>query len=113
MKRKLLLLMALGLVLVCCKGIGLQDDPITDVTGTITDSTSGLPVESASVWLDDSTIQRGVTSDSLGQYLISKMGNRPVTISCAKQDYRSQTKLLPSSGWDLQVSFLLSPDSLK
>ncbi|MFH1686853.1 MAG: carboxypeptidase-like regulatory domain-containing protein [bacterium] len=109
MKRKALLLAFLGVVLISCN----PNEPIIDVawfiTGTVSDSMTGMAIELASVWLGDSAHLDPMASDSVGNYLWEGLGEKPARITCWKIGYHSQEKPVPVGGSTVRVDFRLIP----
>lgn len=86
MSKALWLLLFGTITLVSC----FQEDRdfASSVSGIVTDSISGLPIESALVFWDDTLGDEGVGTDSLGYYLMVKWGNGPTSIYVRKTGYR-------------------------
>ncbi len=74
-------------LLQCNKGI-LIADWVSTVKGTVTDSITGAPLDSAEVFYSDSYF---VYADSLGEYQISDLGNPPPQVGCRRDGYITKT----------------------
>ena len=74
------------IILVGCDRATKYEDPIYTITGTVTDSTTGEPIDSAQVYYLDSSYYHAVT-DSLGQYEYGHLFSMPSPLTCAKEGY--------------------------
>lgn len=80
-------------------------DPVIVISGLVTDSVTGLPVDSAVLCYED-TVQCliNVYSDSLGYYHFSPgWGYTEFTIYCIKEGYYPESKTLRST--KLKITF--------
>lgn len=74
------------IILVGCDRSKPFADPGYTITGTVTDSITGEPIDSAIVYYLDSSYYHAVT-DSLGQFRYEHLFSMPSPLTCAKEGY--------------------------
>jgi hypothetical protein len=109
------------LLLVCASFFGSCGivDPGVTISGVVTDSTSGLPIDSAVLQADDTINSHPFYSDTLGRYtLFAGLGYRTFQVFCRKTGYQTKSRAVQSSKGNVtirDVNFQLVPyqDSTK
>lgn len=91
----LLLLMGFAAYLACDETLG---DPETVICGLVTDSITGLPIDSAMIVLNDTTRPLTATyTDTLGAYITGQFGWGRFVVYCLKEGYQTEWTTIQSS----------------
>lgn len=93
-----LLFVAILAVIAGC--LGATDDPATQVSGTVTDSTTGLAIGSAAVHFGDTASTQPNLTDSVGRYSVSRLGFGLHRLYCRKEGYLTSSRSVHSSRTD-------------
>jgi hypothetical protein len=91
-------------------------DPITSISGFVTDSLSGLPIDSAAIQLIDTVGSPIFYSDSLGKYTAGRFGYGTFLLFCRKTKYQTKSVTIQSSKEnftfrDVDFQLVKHPDS--
>ncbi len=79
-------------------------------SGTVTDSVTGLPIESALVWPEDTTSGQPIATDSTGRYAWADFGYGPTVVFVRKAGYVTAIRTFPKWRGDKKgVDFRLAP----
>ena len=99
LKSKTPIKLTLLLLLVCVLFFGScgMEDPAITISGTVTDSMSGLPIDSAIIHDSDTISSAAFYSDSLGKYTLGGMGYRNFRVFCRKTGYQTKVRTVRSS----------------
>jgi hypothetical protein len=74
------------------------DDPAVTISGVVTDSTSGLPIDSAIIQDGDTISSHPFYTDTLGRYnLFAGLGYRTFQVFCRKTGYQTKSRAVRSS----------------
>ncbi|MFA7420296.1 MAG: carboxypeptidase-like regulatory domain-containing protein [Melioribacteraceae bacterium] len=85
----------------------LAQSKTIDITGTVIDGESGLPIENAAVFISYTT--SGALSDKMGEYKISNVMPGTYTLMCAAVGYNKLTRRIKlEAGRKLQINFTLT-----
>lgn len=76
----------------------ITDGPLTRISGIVIDATSGLPVDSASISLND-TLQttEQIHTDSIGRYHVYMGGFGTIRVFCRKEGYMTEQAVVQST----------------
>jgi hypothetical protein len=79
-----------------CDRITGGGEVVTRISGVVTNSQTGEPIDSVVIYETDSSLALAIT-DSTGTYLILPYGYRVIHIYYQKEGYRTQVMILRSS----------------
>jgi len=109
----LTLLLILLTSFIAGSGCRHKDIPTGDfaqtVFGTVTDSVSGLPIDSARVTFSDTNLTVAFHSDSTGFYQFATFGVYNLLIFVQKSGYQTASRTITSGFDSVEVNFLLAP----
>lgn len=86
-------------------------DLLMDISGTVTDITTGEPVANATI--DIAASELLTTTDADGYYLFEELPSGDYTLSCHATGYRlpEKVKVKAADGESLQIDFNLQPEA--
>ena len=98
---RLALLLLVSLLLSGSCGMG---DPMTSISGVVTDSMSGSPIDSAVLQIKDTLSPALFYSDSLGKYTALRFGYGTFRLFCRKTVYQTKSTTVRSSKDNLTIT---------
>lgn len=112
-KRLLLVVLVGAMTYVSCRDADEIADGNMIITGTVTDSVTGMPIDSALVDLDDTShAVVAVYTDMLGEYQIDLLASASHVVYCRKNGYRTKWIVVPKPAgvpFVKDVDFQLTP----